>query len=41
LFAARTLRIRTNVLMISMFTATARSVDNTEESIATPCSVNA
>jgi len=35
------LRIRTNDRMISMFTAMARSLLSTEDSIATPCSVNA
>ena len=32
---------RTKVRMISMFTATARGLVSTEDSIATPCSVKA
>ena len=34
-------RIRTNDLMISIFTAMARTLLSTDVSIATPCSVNA
>ncbi len=33
-------RIRTNALMMAMFTRTACELCNTLESIATPCSVN-
>ena len=41
LSASSNLRIRTNDRMISMFTAMARSLLSTDDSIATPCSVNA